>query len=89
MPARFRVDLKELVDGATGLQLWKLLAYFGHHDSKGYPSEKAVIYRVDASLLGPEAHNFEHQLECLLVRHIVYYVLAGDTTQQAALGYVA
>ena len=38
MPARLRVDLEEFVKGAAGLQLWKLLAYFGHHHSQGYPS---------------------------------------------------
>ena len=89
MPARLRVNLKEFVKGAAGLQLRKLLANFGHHYSQGYSSQKAVINGVDAALLRPKAHNFEHQLESLPVWHIVYNILAGDASQQTALAHIA
>ncbi len=48
-----------------------------------------MVDRVNASLLGPETYNFQHDLECMPVGHIVNYVLACDAPKQTALSHVA
>ena len=48
-----------------------------------------MIDWVYASLVGPKAYYFKHQLECLPIRHIIDDVLTSNTAEQTTLCYVA